>query len=335
MNPEISVIIPVYNRARLIGDTIQSLLAQTIPPLEIIVVDDGSTDETADVAERFGAPVKVLRKRRSGPSAARNLGFAESRGQYIHFFDSDDIAVPNKHAIQYKQLTETEADIACGPWVKGRIEGKCFAAVNGVYQQRGLPRKNLIRALLTDWSIVPQACLFKRSAVEKVGGFPEDLKTLEDQLFFLKCLLSSCRVVHTPGTLTLYRDNNTDKLSEGSDRKIERCRDWVLFQMKAEAACEHFGFKPSNWFGFRARAWSVRRCVDHLGVHLEDELKLYLNCFRQDGDWAFRGYDFITRRWSSLQQRALGRRGSGSYRMGTLDSGQCKEIGKAGYEVKK
>lgn len=335
MRPEISVIIPAYNRARLIGDTIRSLLAQTIPPVEIIVVDDGSTDGTADVAECFGASVKVLRKRRSGPSAARNLGFAESRGHYIHFFDSDDIAVPNKHAIQYKQLTETGADIACGPWVKGRIEGRRFSAVNGVYQQRGLPKKNLTRALLTDWSIVPQACLFKRSVVEKVGGFPEDLKTLEDQLFFLKCLLNNSRVVHTPGTLTLYRDNNTDKLSEGPERKIERCRDWVLFQMKAEAACDHFGFKPSDWFGFRARAWSVRRCVDHLGVHLEDELKLYLDCFRQDGDWVFRGYDFIARRWSSLQQRALGRRGSGSYRMGTLDRDQCEEIGKAGYELKK
>lgn len=335
MRPEISVIIPVYNRARLIGDTIRSLLAQTLPPIEIIVVDDGSTDETVSVAERFGASVKVLKKTRNGPSAARNMGFAESRGQVIHFFDSDDIAVPNKHAIQYKQLSETGADIACGPWVKGRIEGKSFSAVNGVYQQRGLPKKNLIRALLTDWSIVPQACLFKRSVVEKVGGFPEDLKTLEDQLFFLKCLLSNSSVVHTPGTLTLYRDNNTDKLSEGSERKIERCRDWVLFQMKAEAACDHFGFKPSDWFGFRARAWSVRRCVNHLGIHLEDELKLYLDCFRQDGDWVFRGYDFIARRWSSLQQRAFGRRGSSSYRMGRLDRGQREEIVKAGYELKK
>jgi len=131
----ISVIIPAYNRAGLIGETLQSLLNQTMPAKEIIVVDDGSTDGTAETvlkmlklgeAEKLkiseGKPwpeFKVFRQENAGPGAARNRGLVEATGEFVHFFDSDDIAAPNKHEVQLKALFETGADIAYGPWVKG------------------------------------------------------------------------------------------------------------------------------------------------------------------------------------------------------------------------
>ena len=145
----ISVIIPAYNRAGLIAETLRSLLNQTIPAKEIIVVDDGSTDGTAEkTLEAFenwkletgklkkddGKPfsgdsnsndqnpiLKILRQQNSGPGSARNRGLAESTGEFIHFFDSDDIAAPNKHEVQLEALLRTGADIAYGPWVKGRF----------------------------------------------------------------------------------------------------------------------------------------------------------------------------------------------------------------------
>ena len=101
-----------------------------------IVVDDGSTDGTAErVEEEFsvfsgqfsGNPkliipkLKILRQANAGPGAARNRGLAEATGEFIHFFDSDDIAAPNKHEVQLKALLESGADIAYGPWVKGRF----------------------------------------------------------------------------------------------------------------------------------------------------------------------------------------------------------------------
>ena len=134
---DISVIIPAYNRAELIGETLRSLLNQTLSAREIIVVDDGSTDGTADTvleilkleeAEKLkiseGKPwpeFKILRQANAGPGAARNRGLAEATGEFIHFFDSDDIAAPNKHEVQLRALLETGADIAYGPWVKGRF----------------------------------------------------------------------------------------------------------------------------------------------------------------------------------------------------------------------
>ena len=316
--PDISVIIPAYNRAELIVETLRSLLNQTVPAKEIIVVDDGSTDGTAEAVERefsvfreqfsalhkpssvFSVPsvvkpsLRVIRQQNAGPGVARNRGLAEATGEFIHFFDSDDIASPNKHEEQLRALLETGADIAYGPWVKGRFgnlttkdtenteeeavlrlgkpsgaafsnpstselardsikssPARCasapaygfsgfrfqvsgFFAEGPILQARGLPKGDLMRALLTSWSIVPHACLFRRSILEKAGGFPEDIWVGEDQLLFLRCLLAGAKVVHTPETLVFYRlGNDPGKLTATGAAQKRHARDWARFLVKA------------------------------------------------------------------------------------------------------
>lgn len=152
--PEISVIIPAYNRAGLIGETLQSLLNQTMPAKEIIVVDDGSTDGTAEAVEREfsvfreqfsgnsksniqNPTFKTLRQANAGPGAARNLGLAEATGDFIHFFDSDDIAAPNKHEVQLRALLETGADIAS--WAVGE-RALCARGKAARFSNHGLHR---------------------------------------------------------------------------------------------------------------------------------------------------------------------------------------------------
>jgi glycosyltransferase involved in cell wall biosynthesis len=281
MLADISVIIPAYNRAGLIGETLQSLLNQTVPAKEIILVDDGSTDGTAEEVEhefsvfreQFSGnsksnipnPIfKVLRQQNAGPGAARNRGLAEATGEFIHFFDSDDIASPNKHEEQLRALLETGADIACGPWVKGRFAPKQaqtvasgelsvasldsvdtryhlpatiysgFTPEGPVLQAKGLPKGDWVRALLTNWSIVPHACLFRRSILEKAGGFPEDIWVGEDQLLFLRCLLAGAKVVHTPETIVFYRlGNDPGKLTATGAAQKRHARDWARFLVKA------------------------------------------------------------------------------------------------------
>ena len=333
MTSSISVVIPAYNRAELIGETLRSLLNQTVPAAEIVVVDDGSTDSTAEVVEsefaafsrQFAANqpsaighlplprLRLIRQENAGPGAARNRGLAESTGEFIHFFDSDDIAAPNKQEVQLRALQESGADIALGPWIKGRIDeetaggrrsetgdrrrvarqptdkrprderleaavksgelsvasgaaGDCgvsvnrrfgdsglkhgsaeqlkhrFDAVGPVLQAKGLPEGDWVKALLTDWSIVPQACLFRRSILERVGGFPEDIWVGEDQLMFLRCLLAGAEVVHTPGTLTYYRAGGEGKLTSVGEAQRRHARDYSRFLVRA-----HEEVKSGEW----------------------------------------------------------------------------------------
>lgn len=254
---KLSVVIPAYNRAALLPFTLRSLLAQERVADEILVVDDGSTDCTAEVAEAFGEPVRVIRQGNQGPGAARNRGLAEAQGEYIHFFDSDDLALPNLHRVQLEALENSKAEIAYSPWVKVRVDPLLgMQPTNHVLQARGLPHGCLMRALLCNWSVVPICCLVRRSLVVQIGGFSECLIGTEDQLFFLRLLLEDAQCIHTPSTLVLYRDEDYSKLSGGNAAsKLRHQREWARFLVLARSACLTKGVDPSSWFGFRRRAF--------------------------------------------------------------------------------
>lgn len=96
MNPFVSVVIPCYNSASTLSQSVTSVLQQTYRPLEVIVVDDGSSDDSVQVARSFGEPVVVVAKENGGPASARNVGIRSSRGDFIAFLDSDDLFLPTK-----------------------------------------------------------------------------------------------------------------------------------------------------------------------------------------------------------------------------------------------
>ena len=104
MTQTVSVVIPCFNSEAFIRDTIQSALSQTFPAIEIIVVDDGSTDDSARIAEQFGDPVRVIRQANQGESVARNLGIDRARGDWIAFLDADDLWLENKLELQMKAV---------------------------------------------------------------------------------------------------------------------------------------------------------------------------------------------------------------------------------------
>ena len=108
MKPLVSILIPAYNAQEWLADTLQSAVAQSWPRKEIIVVDDGSKDRTADVARRFeSAGVQVCTQKNQGAAAARNTAFSLSRGDYIQWLDADDLLSPNKIALQMAALGES------------------------------------------------------------------------------------------------------------------------------------------------------------------------------------------------------------------------------------
>jgi glycosyltransferase involved in cell wall biosynthesis len=170
--PSITAILPVYNAARYLDEAMQCLLRQTCPASQILVVDDGSTDDTLKLLEKYGDPVRVLRQgRNSGPGAARNRALAEATGRYVAFQDADDVCVPDRFERQIAALSKTPAAIACltGFWrfdESGRLNEQ--RAEDGVLHPDSLD-------LLSECQWHPATMMFDRSRAA-------DLRCAEDRI---------------------------------------------------------------------------------------------------------------------------------------------------------
>jgi glycosyltransferase involved in cell wall biosynthesis len=224
----VSVIIPNFNREKLVGETIQNMLCQSLPPYEVIVVDDGSTDGSVEVIRSFGCQVRLIRQDNRGPGAARNTGLAVATGEYIQFMDSDDLASRNKFECQVSDLERTQADIAYGPWTKVFIDNGVVTLEDHVLQTRPIPDSmSMLEWFLSDWSIILQACLFRREYLEQVKPFRKNLLGWEDTEFMVRLFALNPRIVFTPDCLTLYRLHNYQKLTESGATDLRRLQDRV------------------------------------------------------------------------------------------------------------
>lgn len=332
--PKISVIIPAFNRGHLIADTLRSILEQTLPAQEIIVVDDGSTDDTAAVAASFGPLVKVIRRENGGPAAARNTGFRVATGEFIHFFDSDDLAAANKQEVQVKVLEQQGGDVAIGPWIMGRFSGKQFLASGLAYQQPGLPReRDLVKALLTYWTVLPHTLLFRREIVERVGGFDESLFGPEDQQMVLACLLAGAKMVHSPATMTFYRQGDPGKITENKAWAVRRLREWARFLLKARDLCRRKNIEPLDWFGYRLRLWEAEEDLRKVGYE-DGQLMQDLHVWARDKTPArlYRWRRQIGRWHDGLQQRLIGGRAHRYFRIRKVTDDQARLLAKLGYQ---
>lgn len=168
--PKVSVIIPAYNCERFIGAAIESVLQQTFRDYEIIVVDDGSTDKTNEVVQRYRGRLQYLKQSNNGQAMARNLGFRHSSGEYLAFLDADDIWYPN--------MLETEvAALAADPKFGLVYSDLDIIDENGriiekSYLSKRAKRKKPIKTFLDYHSTpFPSASLKRRSIFEKAGAF--------------------------------------------------------------------------------------------------------------------------------------------------------------------
>jgi glycosyltransferase involved in cell wall biosynthesis len=200
---EISVVIPTYNYGRFVREAIDSVLAQTRAPLEIIVVDDGSTDGTEQIVRAFGDRVRYLWQQNAGVGAARNTGIAHARGEYIAFIDSDDIWLPEKLA---KQLARFDADPALGLVYSGaeRFDGSgtLSVALDGIEGWIAPELLRLERSVISSGS----GMMLPKRVVEEVGGFDADLQPSEDWDFCYRVALRH-RIGFVPEVLVRYRQH--------------------------------------------------------------------------------------------------------------------------------
>lgn len=175
---KVSVVIPTYNRAATLGAAVESALAQTRPPAEVIVVDDGSSDATADVLSAFGDRIRVLRQENRGVAAARNRGAVAAAGDYLLFLDSDDVLAPV--AIE-RHLDRFDAGRDLG-FVYSDIEF-CDADGRVLRSLRdGLEGHVALDLLLLERRVINagSGIMIPRSVFEDAGGFDERLRVSED-----------------------------------------------------------------------------------------------------------------------------------------------------------
>jgi glycosyltransferase involved in cell wall biosynthesis len=268
MMVKLSVIIPNYNRASLIGETIQSVLSQTRPPDEIIVIDDGSTDRSQDAIRKFMPRVRLITQENRGPATARNRGVAEASGDFIQFLDSDDICFHNKFDEQLRELIRTGADMAYSPYVKCNLLAGVAQLRGPVMQARPLPNEcSAGRYFAKGWGIYLQACLFRRSLVLKAGPFQERLMPNEDYEFLLRVLLARPTMVHVPSTGFIYRLHTDGQLSFSSSASAMRAKDYANYvAFVRQHLREHTG--QFTWFD-RAAWWiehiAAQRALKKLG----------------------------------------------------------------------
>src|SRR5882672_10540734 len=167
--PTISVVIPCFNAAAWIGDTLASVLEQRHQDLEVIVVDDGSTDTSAELIAHAFPSVCLVRIENGGASRARNVGTQLARGEFIQYLDADDLLGPGKLEAQRLALASGTADIAYGDWCELR------AKPNGIFMPDRLVARRINGdpqiALLTDFWCPPAVYLFRRAIVDRVGGW--------------------------------------------------------------------------------------------------------------------------------------------------------------------
>lgn len=179
--PLVSVVIPCFNQAHFLSEAIESVLGQAYPRIEVVVVDDGSADNTGVVAGRY-PDVRPLRQPNRGVAAARNLGLAESLGTFVVFLDADDRLL--QHAVQVGiEALETRPRVAFAAGMSRDI-GEDGQVIRG--RQQPLVTQDHYAQLLEDcyiWS--GSSVVYKRSAIEEVGGFNESLDAGDDYELYL------------------------------------------------------------------------------------------------------------------------------------------------------
>lgn len=180
--PAVSVVIATYNRANYLRETIDSVLGQRFQNFELIVVDDGSTDETREVVASYGTRVQFIYQENRGPSAARNLGVRNASGEWISFQDSDDLCLSGHLETLFgyvRQHPELGMVFANGGYVGGQEHGR--ETIIPEAKSRRLAEKGVRLADLFDKSIVRlQAALISKRCYDELGGHDEDLRISMD-----------------------------------------------------------------------------------------------------------------------------------------------------------
>jgi glycosyltransferase involved in cell wall biosynthesis len=301
VNPLFSVIIPVYNRADVVGDAIRSVLSQSCQDFEIVVVDDGSSDDPHPVAEAFADPrIRFHRQANGGGGAARNAGIDLARGQYVAFLDSDDCYLPDHLQTMHRLLDGTANAAGYARMIVDRGNGNTFLkpprAIN--------PGEHMATYLLCERGFVPTITLVVARETAGRVRYNENLRAAEDTDFAIRLFLDGQSFVMAEAPGAVWKDIS-DPNRTSSGRKGGRMVAW-LEQMRPQIPARAY---------YGCRGWAIAKfvAVTDRGA----ALGLYLNAIlRGCYPWRLAGIVFLQiflsdRAYRKVADRAISRLGAG------------------------
>lgn len=213
--PLVSILIPCYNAARYIGETLESVLAQTWHNIEIIIVDDGSTDGSAAVVGRYAqSRLSLFRQPNAGQTSALNACLAHVKGDFIQYLDADDLIAPDKIELQIRRLMAEPGCIASAEW--GRFhERPGGARFEPEAVWRDLPPLDWLALSRAQGlgMMFPALWLIPRTIVDAIGPWREELTLNNDAEYFTRALLACKRVLFCPAARSYYRSGIAGSLS--------------------------------------------------------------------------------------------------------------------------
>lgn len=210
--PQVSVIIPTFNCAQYLPEAIDSVLAQTFQDFELIVVDDGSTDHTAEVLQGYGDRLQAIHQNNQGVAMARNHGIQQAKGTWIAFLDADDVFLPDKLAAQVAlAMDHPELGIIHSGWRRVDSQGNLLMVVEPWRQVPELTLESWLR-----WKpVLPSAMLFRRSWLNQAGGFDPRFPPAEDTELVLRLALMGCEAKWLPQVTVNYRQHESSAMHRG------------------------------------------------------------------------------------------------------------------------
>lgn len=253
--PLVSICMPCHNAGKYVAEALDSVLAQTYPNIEVVVVNDGSQDKSAEVLESYrGRGVKVIHQKNRGQCAAANRAFAEARGDYIKFFDADDILSPDFVEAQMSRLVGRHDTIATARW------GRFYNDDIGTFQLNENTQHVWKDMEPTDWLVeswknarpMMQCALFliPRPVLQKTGLWNERLSLINDFEFFARVLCGASELLFCPNATLYYRSGMQGSLSAQKSRKAR------------ESECESLLLGTSHLLAKRQDARARRACAN-------------------------------------------------------------------------
>lgn len=246
----VSVIIPTYNRADYLDASLQSVWEQTYRPIECIVVDDGSTDDTCSVLEKYkkledeSIKLKPIQQKNAGAPTARNFGTAVSKGEFIQYLDSDDLLYAEKLSSQVAYLKEHKAcDCVFGDWDRGQVDNRELV--------RAYKSENFVKQIFTiERPIVNFSFLMRRSLVVKTGPWDTSLKRMQEIDFQLKSLMAGGKFSYQAFTCGLWRHHAGERIHNQTTVKdmVPFFQKWENILVREQLFRQEMGEKIADWY---------------------------------------------------------------------------------------